>query len=128
VPRSTWKTSRCGISSRSTNRASAAPGFVRPIASSGWTYPDYGQVGGELWKLGIAVAKSTVEKYCVRHRKPPSPTWKGLLNTYVKDLVALDCFTVPTVTYKVRFVLVILAHERRRIVHINVGVSPPTTF
>jgi putative transposase len=59
------------------------------------------------------VAKSTVEKYRVRPRKPPSPTWKTFLNNHVKDLVAMDFFVVPTVTYKVLFVLVILAHERR---------------
>jgi transposase InsO family protein len=81
-----------------------------------------------LRKLGIEVAKSTVEKYRVRHRKPPSPMWKGFLNNHVKDLIALDFFTVPTVTYKVLFVLVILAHERRRIVHINVTEHPTAAW
>ena len=63
------------------------------------------RIVGELRKLGIAVAKSTVEKYRVRHHKPPSPTWKAFLNNHVKDIVALDFFTVPTVTCKVLFVL-----------------------
>jgi hypothetical protein len=79
---------------------------------------------GELRKLGIDVAKSTVEKYRVRPRKPPSPTWKTFLQNHAQDLVAMDFFVVPTVTFKVLFVLVILAHARRRIVHVNVTEHP----
>jgi putative transposase len=79
---------------------------------------------GELRKLGINVAKSTVEKYRVRPRKPPSPTWKAFFMNHVHGLVACDFFTVPTVTCKVLFVFVILAHERRRIVHVNVTEHP----
>ena len=70
------------------------------------------------------MAKSTVEKYRARPRTPPSPTWKTFLKNHARDLVALDFFTVPTVTFKVLFVLVILAHERRRIVHVNITEHP----
>jgi putative transposase len=70
------------------------------------------------------VAKSTVEKYRVHPTKPPSPTWKTFLNNHVSDLVALDFFTVPTVTFRVLFVLVILAHERRRVLHFNITEQP----
>jgi putative transposase len=52
---------------------------------------------GELRKLGITVAKSTVEKYRPRVRQPPLPTWKAFLANHVKDIVACDFFTVPTV-------------------------------
>jgi transposase InsO family protein len=86
-------------------------------ANPTWGAP---RIVGELQKLGINVAKSTVEKYRVRPKKPPSPTWKTFLNTHVKELVALDFFVVPTVTSKVLFVLLILAHHRRRVVHVNV--------
>jgi putative transposase len=82
------------------------------------------RIVGELRKLGIDVAKSTVEKYRVRHQKPPSPTWKAFLNNHVENIAALDFFTVPTVTFKVLFVLIILAHERRRIVHFHVTEHP----
>ena len=82
------------------------------------------RIVGELRKLGINVAKSTVETYRVRLRKPPSPTWKVFLNNHVKDLVALDFFVVPTSSYKVLFVLVILAHERRLVVHFTVTAHP----
>jgi transposase InsO family protein len=56
--------------------------------------------------------------------KPSSPTWKAFLHNHVKDLVSCDFFAVPTVTCKVLFVFVILAHERRRIVHVNVTEHP----
>jgi transposase InsO family protein len=60
----------------------------------------------------------------VRPPKPRSPTWKAFLTNHVQDLVALDCFVVPTVRHTVRFVLVILAHERRRVVHFNITEHP----
>jgi putative transposase len=86
------------------------------------------RIVGELGKIGIHVAKSTVEKYRVRPRNPPSPTWKAFLNNHVKDLVALDFFVVPTFSYKVLFALVILAPERRRIVHVNVTEHPTAAW
>jgi len=82
------------------------------------------RIVGELRNLGIDVAKSTVEKYRVRSRKPPSPTWKSFLNNHVGDLVSIDFFVVPTVRNKVLFVLVVLAHHRRRVVHFNVTEHP----
>ena len=82
------------------------------------------RIVGELRKLGITVAKSTVEKYRPRVRKPPSPTWKAFLNNHVADIVACDFFTVPTATFHVLFVFILLAHERRRIVHFNITEHP----
>jgi putative transposase len=79
---------------------------------------------GELRKLGITVAKSTVEKYRPKRRTPSSPTWKAFLHNHVTDLVACDFFTVPTVGFKVLFVFILLAHERRRIVHFNITAHP----
>jgi putative transposase len=100
---------------------------VRVLIQTMWqSNPTWGapRIVGELQKLGIDVAKSTVESYRVRPRQPPSPTWKTFLNNHVRDLAAMDFFVVPTVTFKVLFVLVILAHERRRIVHVNVTEYP----
>jgi putative transposase len=77
-----------------------------------------------LRKLGIDVAKSTVEMYRVRLQKPPSPTWKTFLKNHVQDLVALDFLVVPTVRHTVLFVLVILAHHRRRVVHFSITEHP----
>lgn len=69
---------------------------------------------GELSKIGIDVAKSTVEKYMVRPRRPPSPTWRAFLRNHIKEIVAVDFFVVPTVRNQVLFVFLVLAHERRR--------------
>jgi transposase InsO family protein len=89
-------------------------------------HPTWGapRILGALRKLGIRVAKSTVKKYGMRPRKPPSPSWKTFLTNHGQDLVALDCFPVPTVTFRVLFVLVPLAHERRRVVHFNITEHP----
>ena len=91
-------------------------------ANISWGSP---RIVGELRKLGIDVAKSTVEKYRVRPRKAPSPTtWKAFLNNHARDLMSIDFFVVPTVRNKVLFVLVVLAHHRRRVVHFNVTEHP----
>jgi putative transposase len=76
--------------------------------------------------LGHEVAEATVAKYLSRSRprKPPSQTWKTFLKNHVGTLASMDFFVVPTVTFRRLFVLVILSHERRRIVHINVTTSP----
>ena len=70
------------------------------------------------------MTKSTVETYRVRPRRSPSPTWKASLHNHAQDLIALDFFVVPTVTHKVLFVLLILAHDRRRVVHFNITEHP----
>jgi putative transposase len=100
---------------------------VRDLIRTMWqTNPTWGapRIVGELRKLGIDVAKSTVEKYRVRPERPSSPTWKTFLKNHVQDLVALDFFVMPTVTYKRLFVLLILAHHRRRVVHFDVSEHP----
>jgi hypothetical protein len=96
---------------------------IRKLIQDMWnSNPTWGspRIVGELRMLGITVAKSTVEKYRPRTHKPPSPTWKAFLNNHVKDSVACDFFTVPTAMFRVFFVFIVLAHERRRIVHFNV--------
>jgi putative transposase len=115
------------LSQRSTPGRPPIAKDVRELIRTMWqTNPTWGtpRIVGELRKVGIDVAKSTVEKYRVRPRKPPSPTWKTFLKNHVQDLVSLDFFVVPTVTRKVLFVLLILAHERRRVVHVNVTEHP----
>jgi transposase InsO family protein len=82
------------------------------------------RIVGELRQLGIDVAKSTVEKYRPKVRKPSSPTWKAFLTNHVHGLVACDVFTVPTVAFRVLFVFIVLAHDRWRIVHFNVTEHP----
>jgi transposase InsO family protein len=74
--------------------------------------------------LGLEISQATVSKYLVRHRKPPSQTWRTFLDNHLGSLVSVDFFVVPTVTFKVLFVFVVLAHDRRRVVHFNVTDAP----
>ena len=60
----------------------------------------------------------------VKHRKPPSQTWRTFLENHVKQLVSVDFFVVPTVSFTVLYVFLVLAHERRRVVHFNVTEHP----
>ena len=78
----------------------------------------------ELLLLGYHVAERTVAKYMVRTRKPPSQTWRTFLANHVPDIAACDFFTVPTVTFRVLYVFIVLCHDRRRIVHFNVTAHP----
>src|SRR5690349_13306053 len=54
----------------------------------------------------------------------PSQTWRTFLNNHVKTLVSVDFFTVPTIRFQVLYVFLVLAHERRRVVHFNVTAHP----
>ena len=82
------------------------------------------RIHGELLKLGIAVAQSTVARYMPRLRKPPSQTWRTFLTNHLAQTAAIDFFTVPTATFRVLFVFVVLAHERRRVLHFGVTEHP----
>ena len=82
------------------------------------------RIHGELLKLGLTVSQATVAKYMLRLRPRPSQAWRTLLNNHAKDLIALDFFTVPTATFRVLFVVVMLTHRRRRLVHFNVTEHP----
>ena len=82
------------------------------------------RIHGELLKLGIDVAESSVSKYMQRRHKPPSQTWRTFLENHVQQLVSIDFFTVPTIRFQVLYVFLVLAHERRRILHFNVTAHP----
>src|SRR5713101_8041911 len=87
----------------------------------GWGAP---RIHGELLKLGIDIGESSVSKYMVRCRKPPSQTWRTFLENHAKQLVSIDFFTVPTIRFRVLHVFLVLAHDRRRILHFNVTPHP----
>jgi putative transposase len=87
----------------------------------GWGAP---RIHGELLKLGIDVGESSVSKYMVRGRKPPSQTWRTFLENHVKQLVSIDFFTVHTLRFQVLYVFLVLAHDRRRILHFNLTAHP----
>ena len=82
------------------------------------------RIHGELLKLGIDVSQTSVAKYMIKSRKPPSQIWRTFLENHAKDIIATDFFTVPTTTFRVLFVLVVLSHDRREILHTNVTETP----
>ena len=82
------------------------------------------RIHSELMKLGIKISEASVAKYMVRSPKPPSQTWRTFLNNHVAQVASVDFFTVPTVWFEVLFVFIVLAHDRRRIVHFNVTAHP----
>ena len=90
-------------------------------ANPTWGAP---RIHGELLKLGIEIAETTVGHYLVRPHRPPSQTWRTFLTNHVGQLVSVDFFVVPTLTCRVLFVFIVLAHERRRILHVNVTDHP----
>ncbi len=78
---------------------------------------------GELLKLGIQISQATVAKYMMRQQKPPSQTWRTFLENHVKRLVSTD-FVVPTVSFRVLYVFVVIANHRRHAIHFNVTAHP----
>jgi putative transposase len=105
----------------------AVPADIRTLirtmaqANPRWGAP---RMHGELQKLGIDVCQATVAKYMMRRRQPPSQTWRTLLRNQIGQVVAADFFVVPTATYRLLFVLVLLAYDRRRIRHVAVTAHP----
>jgi putative transposase len=97
--------------------------LVRRMAAANplWGAP---RIHAELLKLGIDVSERTVPRLMPKRRTPPSQTWRAFLANHVRDLVSFDFFTVPTAGLRVLFVLVVLAHHRRRVVHFNVTEHP----
>ena len=97
--------------------------LIRTISRANplWGTP---RIVGELQKLGIEVAKSTVDRYRVRSGKTPSPTWKAFLKNHLNDLVSIDFLIVPTIRFQLLYVFIVLAHSRRRVLHFNVTTNP----
>src|SRR5260370_7171297 len=82
------------------------------------------RIRGELLMLGIEVAESTVGRYMVRRRRPPSQGWKTFLRNHAAGIASIDLFAVRTISFKLLYGLVILRHARRRLVTIRVTTNP----
>ena len=82
------------------------------------------RIHGELLKLGVEVAQSTVAKYMARRRPGSGQTWKTFLHNHVAGIGAMDFLVVPTINFRLLFVLVILRHERRRLISLGVTDHP----
>ena len=108
---------------RPTRRSRSDPRGVRRESAVGAP-----RVHGELEKLGVSVSQSTVAKYMRRHPRPPSQTWRTFLTNHANQIMAADLFVVPTITFRLLFVLVVLEHARRGIVHVAVTDHPTAAW
>jgi len=117
----TWLSRRNPIGRPGTSRAISE--LIRKMVEANplWGSP---RIHGELLKLGIDISERTVARLMPKRKKPPSQTWRTFLDNHLKDLVSIDFLVVPTATFRVLFVLIVLAHHRRRVVHFNVTEHP----
>ena len=86
------------------------------------------RIHGELSKLGLDVSERTVSRLLARRRRPPSQTWRTFLTNHLAVMVSMDFFTVSTLAGRVLFVLVVLSHERRRVVHFDATEHPTASW
>src|ERR1700756_1627209 len=82
------------------------------------------RIHGELRKLGFEVAQSSVAKYMVKRRSPPSQGWRTFLHNHAPDIAAMDLFIVPTIGFDLLYAFVIVRLDRRDLVWINVTTHP----
>ena len=82
------------------------------------------RIHGELLKLGFEVAQSSVAKYMVKRREPPSQGWRTFLRNHAPEIVAMDFFVVPTIGFDLLYAFVIVRIDRRDLVWINVTKNP----
>src|SRR5262249_40970881 len=101
--------------------------LVHTMASANptWGAP---RVHGELKKLGFEISERTVSRLIPKKTGKPSQTWMTFLRNHVGQMVSVDFFTVPTIQLRVLYVFVILAHDRRRVLHFNVTENPTATW
>jgi hypothetical protein len=89
------------------------------LANPLWGAP---RIHGELLKLGIEIAQSTVSKYMPKGGRPHGQPWRTFLRNHADGIASIDLFVVPTITFKLLFGLVIMRHSRREVVHSAVGL------
>ena len=101
--------------------------LVRTMAAANplWGAP---RVHGELLKLGFEISERTVSRLMPKRERKPSQTWMTFLRNHIGQLVSIDFFTVSTIQLQVLYVLVILAHERRRVLHLNITEHPTAVW
>ena len=90
-----WTASRtCSCSQRVIRDLIREDSLANPL----WGAP---RIHGELLKVGIDVAQSTVAKYMVKGRRPPSQSWKTFLRNHADGIATVDFFVVPTAAFKI---------------------------
>jgi putative transposase len=121
-----WKLSQAKQPGRPRTRSEIQK-LIHAMATANptWGAP---RVHGELKKLGFKIAERTVSRLMPNKRGKPSQTWMTFLRNHVGQMVSVDFFTVPTIQLRVLYVFVILAHDRRRVLHFNVTENPTAAW
>ena len=119
-----WKSCRWG------GRPAVDRALVQLIRRMWEVNPTWGspRIRDELAKLGISISTATIRKYRPESRRRPSQSWWTFLQNHVGAIAAIDFFVVPTVTGRLLYVFLILSHERRKVVHVNITESPTATW
>ncbi|MFY9828621.1 MAG: hypothetical protein WAK69_08400 [Rhodoplanes sp.] len=91
------------------------------LANPLWGAP---RIHGELLKLGIAIGQTSVAKYMARRRGPPSQGWRTFLRNHADGIAAMDLFVVPTISFRLLYGLLILRHDRRRLLWLETTAHP----
>src|SRR5271156_2354927 len=101
--------------------------LIRQMSSANplWGAP---RIHGELLKLGIEVSQATVAKYMMRRRGTPSQNWRTFLRNYAEGIAAIDMFVVASASFRLLYVMIILAHDRRTIVSAAVTEHPTAAW
>jgi hypothetical protein len=86
------------------------------------------RIHGELLKLGIEISQATVAKYMVRRRGRPSPTWRSFLCNQAQGIAAIDMFVVTSLSFRLLYVVIILGHDRRKIIRAAVTEHPTAAW
>jgi transposase InsO family protein len=95
------------------------------MANPTWGAP---RIDGELLKLGIEVAQSTVSKYLRRSKRPPSQGWRTFVRNHLGEMIAIDFAVVPTVRGQLLYLFAVLSLARRRVLHVNVTAHPTAAW
>lgn len=113
-------------SRRRSGRPGKDPELVRLIRRMWAANPTWGspRIRDELAKLGLHASTATIRKYRPKSRRGPSQGWRTFLRNHAGAIAAMDFFVVPTVTCRLLYVLVIITHERRKVIHFNITAAP----
>jgi transposase InsO family protein len=97
--------------------------LIREVSSANplWGAP---RIHGELLKVGIEISQATVAKYIMRRRGTPSPTWRSFLRNQAAGIAAIDMFVVASASFRLLYVMIILTHDRRKIVRFDITRHP----
>lgn len=115
-----WRSRRRG------GRPPLDPELIALIRQMSWENPLWGapRIHGELLKLGFRLSQSTVSKYMLPRRRWPSPSWTTFLRENRRAIASIDMMTVPSLLFSRLYAFIVLAHDRRRILHIEAADHP----